>query len=92
MNENAADALARGWLDFAESYPDRFPVNRIDSADDAIRHAKQLSRQAALSRSTGWTPSSEWQPLSAAFVEEVECVFEQHGVPWSDEPLIAICP
>ena len=37
-----------------------------------------------------WTKREDTWPLNEAFIEDIESIFEAHGVAWSDEPLIPI--
>jgi len=90
VNADAAEVLARGWKQAAENKPECFPVGGFEDANDALKHVDSLFNCAAISRAAGWISSGQSIPLNEAFIEEVEAIFEECGVPWSCNPLIPV--
>ncbi|RUL71900.1 hypothetical protein [Dyella choica] len=90
LNADAAETIARNNLAVLEETPAYYPKAYVKDEVGLRNAATHFFECAAISRAAGWHPGKNVDVLVPAFVEEIEMLFENHGIPWSEKPLIPI--
>ena len=91
LNADVAETIARNNLRILEETSENFPKSYVKDEIKLKNIATHFLECAEISRAAGWIPGKSADVPIPAFVDEIAVLFEQHGVPWSEKPLIPIC-